>query len=91
MIQEWQISPEDYKNRPPTEHERPSMHIEDLEKQVALRLTRPYVKPAPGSPSAHEEGCVCDSIANNNGWGRNGFKGMFIITAGCKIHTLGRI
>lgn len=66
-------------------------HLEALEKQVALRLNQPYIKPAPGSPSAKEEGCTCSPKINNNGYGRNSFKGCYVVSSNCPLHRLGRI
>jgi len=43
-------------------------------------------KPNPGSKAAAELGCTCPVMDNEYGHGYMGMKGVFIYSAGCKLH-----
>lgn len=44
--------------------------------------------PNPGTEAAIKQGCICPVINNSYGKGWRGQEGIFILTAGCKVHPL---
>ena len=43
-------------------------------------------KPNPGSKAAIDAGCTCPVMDNEYGAGYMGMEGVFIYSAGCKLH-----
>jgi hypothetical protein len=43
-------------------------------------------KPNPGSKAAIQKGCTCPVIDNEYGAGYMGMEGVYIYSAGCKLH-----
>lgn len=41
-----------------------------------------------GSDAAIKQGCICPVMDNHHGKGWQGQEGIFIQTAGCKVHSL---
>lgn len=44
--------------------------------------------PNPGSDAAIQQGCICPVMDNHHGKGWRGQEGIFLQTAGCKVHPL---
>ncbi len=43
--------------------------------------------PNPGSKKAIELGCICPVLDNSHGLGYMGNEGVFVMSAGCKVHN----
>jgi hypothetical protein len=54
-------------------------HFGLKKKQAAPKLN-------PGSAGARKKGCVCPVMDNENGRGRMGQKGVFVVRGGCPLH-----
>lgn len=51
-------------------------------------MTAGAIRPNPGSKTAIEAGCTCPVMDNEYGAGYMGMEGVYVYSAGCKLHRL---
>jgi hypothetical protein len=51
-------------------------------------MTAGQTNPNPGSKAAIDAGCTCPVMDNEYGAGYMGMDGVYIYSAGCKLHSL---